>query len=352
MTNDEKPGDMQRPWSEEAEIEEIVRGFVALQARSAAEQGRPLRRATHAKGLCARAVFEVLDVAEGRDPALAARLAQGIYARPGCYPATVRFANADPGVNADWQPDVRGLSFYVEYAPSATGAESGHIARQDYSLQSAPTLPINDVHAFRVFAKVLGAQSQTTALASLSFRDQLIFAQTMNAVTAQTRQPVRAFQQLRYWSNVAFRHGAKDIVKYCASPDAANPARALDLRNRNPNALHDELIRHLNEDAAMSAFDFGVQFLDMDNMSYQGKRQDASFWIENASVEWPEDQAPFHTVARLRLVPRSQLSAEACEAMYIDVNTHSTADSSPVGGVNRVRWYAEIASRRARMGSG
>jgi len=30
----------------------------------------------------------------------------------------------------------------------------------------------------------------------------------------------------------------------------------------------------------MSAFDFGVQFLDVDKMTYWGKCRDASFWIE------------------------------------------------------------------------
>jgi len=49
----------------------------------------------------------------------------------------------------------------------------------------------------------------------------------------------------------------------------------------------------------MSRFDFGVQFLDADRMTYWGKRRDANFWIENASVEWKEAEAQFHTVARL-----------------------------------------------------
>ena len=52
-------------------------------------------------------------------------------------------------------------------------------------------------------------------------------------------------------------------MKYSASPAAANPARAFALDRRNPNALRDELIRHLNEDATMSSFDFGLQFLDV-----------------------------------------------------------------------------------------
>ena len=44
---------------EEAEIAQIVQGFLALQARAAGSDGR-LYRATHAKGVCARAEFEVL----------------------------------------------------------------------------------------------------------------------------------------------------------------------------------------------------------------------------------------------------------------------------------------------------
>lgn len=328
----------------DAEIAEIVQGFLTVQARTAAEGSRPLCRGTHAKGVCARAVFEVLDVTEARDPELAARLAQGLFAKSGSYPATVRFANSDPRMNTDWEPDIRGMSFSVELGVTDTVLGVG---RQDFSLQSAPTLPFNDVRAFVVFAKVSGAPNEATALGSLPFSEQLEYSETSRAVIEQKRQPVRPYQQLRYWSNVPFRHGPQYVVKYSAAPSAANHADALD--KANPNCLHDELIRHVDDDAVMSSFDFALQFLDIANMTYQGKRQDAEFWIENASVEWPEEQAPFHRVARLTLLPDSQLSAEASEAMYIDVNENSTAESAPLGAVNRARWYAEAASRKARM---
>jgi len=98
----------------------------------------------------------------------------------------------------------------------------------------------------------------------------------------------------------------------------------------------------------MSAFDFGVQFLDIVRMTYWGKRRDANFWIENASVEWNEAEAPFHTVARLTLLPNSQLSLERSEAVYFDVTGNATPDSTPVGSINRARWPAEVASRKAR----
>jgi hypothetical protein len=215
-------------------------------------------------------------------------------------------------------------------------------------MQSATTLPINDVHAFVVLVRVLAASSPARGLWSLPLKGKLVFARTMIKAKLQTRQPMRPYQHLRYWSNVPFRHGATDVVKYSAWPCAGNPAHPLQPNNRN--ALSDELIRHLNEDATMSSFDFGLQFLDTEKMTYRGKRRDVEFWIENASAEWNETQSPFHTVGRLTLLPRSQLSAEESAAMYIDVTEHSTPDSLPVGGVNRARWHAEAASRKSRMG--
>ena len=332
--------------TEDAEIAEIVRGFLALQARAAGND-RPFRRATHAKGVCARATFEVFDVTANREPALAARLARGIYAQPGIYPATVRFSNSDPNVKPDDKPDVRALSFAVDLAPAGLVADGVKTVRQDVSLQSAPTLPINDVHAFVVLVKVLAASSPARGLWSLPFRDKFIFIHSMFKASLQTRRPIQPYQQLRYWSNVPFHHGATDVVKYSATPCADNLARPLEANN--PNALKDELIRHLNEDAAISSFDVGLQFLDTEAMTYRGRRRDADFWIENASVEWKENQAPFHVVGRLRLLPKSQLSADESAAMYIDVTENSTPDSMPVGRINRARWQAELASRRARL---
>ena len=95
-------------------INEIVEKVLLLQANSAAQQKRPLGRGTHVKGTTARAQFEVFDINTGRETVLAARLAKGIFAKPGIYPAIVRFGNADPKINSDFKADVRSLSFSVE----------------------------------------------------------------------------------------------------------------------------------------------------------------------------------------------------------------------------------------------
>jgi hypothetical protein len=203
-------------------IDEIVRRILATQTSVAAEQRRPLARGTHAKGICTRAQFEVFDVAVGRDPVLASRLAKGIYSKPGVHPALVRFSNSDPHVNSDFKADVRALSFSVELAP-----DGGNPTRQDFSMQSATTLPINDAAAFLAVMKVLTASSPANGAWSLSFKDKLRFVRSMLLVQSQLRQPIRPYQQLRYWSDVPFGHGSTDVVKYCATPSVGNPAHTL-----------------------------------------------------------------------------------------------------------------------------
>jgi hypothetical protein len=273
-----------------------------------------------------------------------------MFARSGVYPAIVRFANSDPKSNSDFKADVRSLSFSVALAGSGTVTPHANVARQDFSMQNATTLPTNDATAFLATMKVMTATNPASGLWSLSFKDKLRVIRTLTLAQLQAHQKLRPYQQLRYWSTVPFRHGPNEVVMQSLTPSPDNPANPL--KRSNPNCLKDELIRHLSEDSKMSAFDFAVQFLDAAKMTYWGQHLDAKFWIENASVEWSEAQAPFHTVARLTLLPKSQLSQDAAEAIYIDVTGNSTADSTPLGSINRARFMAEVASRKARMGPG
>jgi len=333
------------PAREKADIDEIAAKSLLMQKNAATAQRRSLCRGTHASGVCVRGQFEIFDVAAKRAPELAARLAKGIFAKPGVYLAVVRFANADSNINSDFKPDVRSLSFSADLTRDGT-APVGNSSRQDFSMQNATTLPINDSPAFLATIKVLTASNPVAGLWSLPFKDKLKVVRTLALAELQARQRIKPYQQLRYWSTVPFRHGPADVVKFSAIPSPDNSARPL--QKSNSKGLQDELVRHLKEDGQMSWFDFGVQFLDTDRMTYWGKTRDANFWIENASVEWDETEAPFHTVARLTLLKNSQLSFEASEATYFDVTGNSTPDSTPVGSINRARWPAEVASRKAR----
>ncbi len=332
---------------EKSDIEEIVEKVLLMQWKAAAQQRRPLGRGTHVKGVCARAQFEVFDVTVGRDRGLGARLAKGMFAKPGVYPTIVRFANSDPKINSDFKSDVRSLSFSVDLTRDGMAVPDANATRQDFSMQNGTTLPINDARAFLATMKLLTASNPAVGLWSLPFKDKLRVVRTLVLAQLQARQTIKPYQQLRYWSTVPFRHGPSDVVKHSATPSPNNPAHPL--QRSNPKGLQDELVRHLNQDTKMSGFDFGVQFLNADTMTYWGKRRDATFWIENASVEWDETETPFHTIARLTLLSKSQLPFDVGEATYFDVTGNSTSDSAPVGSINRARWSAEVASRKARM---
>jgi hypothetical protein len=330
---------------EKADIDEITTRSLLMQKNAATAQHRSLCRGTHASGVCVRAQFEIFDAAAGQAPELAARLAKGIFARPAVYPAVVRFANADSKINSDFKSDVRSLSFSVDLSRDGASPASG-VFRQDFSMQNATTLPINDSPAFLATMKVLTASNPAAGLWSLPFTDKLKVVRTLALAELQARQKIRPYQQLRYWSTVPFRHGPDDVVKFSASPAPDNTAHPL--QKSNPKGLQDELVRHVREDDRMSCFDFAVQFLDVAKMKYWGKTRDAGFWIENASVDWSEAEAPFHRIARLTLLRNSQLSSEESDVVYFDVTGNSTPDSRPVGSINRARCPAEVASRKAR----
>ena len=112
---------------------------------------------------------------------------------------------------------------------------------------------------------------------------------------------------------------------------------------RRRERLQDELIRHLNEDERMSSFDFALQLLDADRMTRWGLRRDPSFWVENASVEWKESQAPFHVVgtahAAAQVGDGSRKSARPASSMSPNM---PPPIAQPLGSINRARRAARI----------
>ena len=333
--------------TEDADIAELTRCFLVVQQRFAAQQKRALGRGTHTKGVCCRATFEVLDLQQTiADPALRARLARGVFAKPGVYQATVRFANAASTVLADSKADVRAMSFSID-VPDGTGGTIRH----DYTMNNAPVFPINDAHDFSRFMRMRARASglgQLWEFLKLPWRDKRTILQIAKLGKSQTGQALKPYQQTRFWSNVPFLHGEDEAIKYSAIPREGNAGRPV---GKGDNVLRDELARHLTRDPEPATFDFGLQLLDAARMTHDGTTHDAPFWVENAVPEWKEAEAPFHTVARLTLERNSLLPDDQCQAAYIDVTEHSTAGSRPIGGINRARWSPEASSRKARFAS-
>ena len=83
-------------------------------------------------------------------------------------------------MNSDFKADVRSLSFSVDLTRDGTADPDANVGRQDFSLQNATTLPINDSPAFLATMKVLTASNPAAGLWSLPFKDKLRVLRTLD----------------------------------------------------------------------------------------------------------------------------------------------------------------------------
>jgi hypothetical protein len=152
-----------------------------------------------------------------------------------------------------------------------------------------------------------------------------------------SRQRPSSHLDISYWSTTPYLFGPGRAVKYivrpAGSPTSRVPAHPTD------TYLRDALIGHLARTEAV--FDFLVQFqTDAESMP-----------IEDASVEWPEADAPYRPVARIRIPPQD-LTGPAREAAceHVAFNPwHTLADHRPIGGFNRARRDIYPAMARFRQ---
>ena len=220
-----------------------------MQAKAAAKQHRPLGRGTHAKGVCARAQFEVFDVTVGRADGLAdAARARECSQSPAYIPRSCGSGMRIRTKNSDFKADVRSLSFSVDLTRDGDHVSDAHSGRQDFSLQNTKTLPINDSPAISGDHEVAYGIESGRRLVVPAVQGQAESVEDPRPwCNFRLHQTIKPYQQLRYGSNVPFRHGPIDVVKHSATPFPDNPADPL--QRRNPNGLQDELIRHSRKTA-------------------------------------------------------------------------------------------------------
>jgi len=133
------------------------------------------------------------------------------------------------------------------------------MGRQDFSLQNAATLPINDSPAFLATMKLLTASNQAAGLWSLPFRDKLRVLRTHNVsgiAGPPDNQALPAAALLEHRPVSSWTKRCCEVFSHTIfRQSGAGP-----LQRSNPKGLQDELSRHLKEDGKMSGFDFAIQF--------------------------------------------------------------------------------------------
>ena len=268
---------------------------------------------------CVEAEFIVED-------GLEARLRVGVFAQPRRYRAWIRFASATS--SSDREKDVRGMSIAL-HDVGGDNLTSGS-GRQDFVLNSHPVMMAPNTRQFLDLLRAADAGGARRALYFLTHP-------TAARVAFASRHNHTSHLEIPYWSTTPYLFGQGRAVKYIARPTSSR-------RTPLPNPLtdtylHDRLGQHLRESDA--GFDVLIQF-QTDNRRTP---------IEDATVEWREEESPYVRVARIQ-IPKQDIDAAgrdaACEQIAFNP-WHSLADHRPLGSLNRARReiYDAMAQFRA-----
>ena len=289
--------------------ESVTAAFIAFleEASRRRHPTGPIRRFNQGRAAgCVEAEFVV--------PAgLPAALRVGLFAAPGSYRAFIRFANASSA--SDREKDVRGMSISVADVPGenlTSGATS-----QDFVLNSHPVMVAPDTKTFMDFLEANEAGGLRRIL-------YIAGHPTLARIGLAARGQPSCHLDIPYWSTTPYLFGPGRAVKYIVTPRSTRTSEV-------PSPLTDDYLaealrKHLESDDA--EFDFLVQFqVDAERMP-----------IEDATVEWKEEDSPYVAVAHIR-IPRQHVAAPGAQSGEdLAFNPwHSLIEHRPLGNMNRAR---------------
>ena len=201
---------------------------------------------------------------------------------------------------------------------------------QDFVLNSHPVMVAPDTKSFMAFLEANEAGG---------LRRILYFARhpAVARIGLAARGNPSCHLDIPYWSTTPYLFGTGRAVKYVARPasDRTSPTPS----PLSDNYLGDALRRHL--DTAEARFDFLLQFqTDADRMP-----------IEDATVEWKEEDSPYVAVASIR-IPRQQIAAPAPDRARMSHSIPGTAWSRIVRSAASTGRAGRSTRRSANSGAG
>lgn len=258
----------------------------------------------------------------------------GLFSTPGAsHPVIARFSNSDANPQPDKTPDARGLALKVlGVSGQKLIADETSATTHDFMLINAPTFFVRNLAEY---VEVLEAieRGPLARNAWLATHPHALDA-LLGAFNTRIANPV----EQTYFSATPYAFGrgeggraAKYRVRPCTPYAAPNPPD-----NPSPSFLREAMKQTLaTKDVC---FEFSVQ--RQTNAQTQP--------VEDATVKWNEDEAPFERVATLQF-PAQDFDRferkEACRKMSF-TPWHALADHKPLGSVNRARLRVyELISR-------
>ncbi len=318
----------EQPAPDEAEtIQEIINTMAEIQQKTYQSQGHAIR-SVHAKS---HALLKgKLDVYDN----LPDYLAQGFFAKPGTYSIVARISTQPGDVLPDSVSTPRGISIKV------AGVEGEHLpgadesTTQDFILVNSPIFP-------QKLKDFLSGLKRFDALTNKAEGFKEGFSKVLRtigeAVGSDTGVMAGMGGQLAthpmgdtYYSQGAFLYGDY-MAKFSLTPITPNLTALKD----QPIDIDsdDYALRHLLQEFFATnggEWELGVQLsTDIEKMP-----------VEDASVEWPEDESPYLAVGKVTIAPQEgwtdEKAAVVDDKMYFSP-WHGLAAHRPLGSIQRAR---------------
>lgn len=338
----------EHPEPDEAEtIQEIIATMADIQRKTYQSQNHAIR-SVHAKG---HAVLSgKLEVYDNLPP----YLAQGFFAKPGTYDIIARISTQPGDVLPDSVSTPRGISIKVQGVEGQHLPGADELTTQDFIVVNSPVFPqklkdflsglkrfdalTNKAGGFKeVFSKALRAAGEVVE--SVTGSDEGVMAGMGGQLAKHPMGDT-------YYSQGAFLYGDY-MAKFALTPVSPN-LTALKGQDIDVDS-EDDALRHLLKDFFATnggEWEFGVQLsTDIEKMP-----------VEDASVEWPEDESPYLTVGKVTFDPQDAWTPEKVavveDKMYFSP-WHGLAAHRPLGSIQRARnatYKASAAFRRDMYG--
>jgi hypothetical protein len=257
----------------------------------------------------------------------------GLFAGPKVYDALVRCSNGSSAPQDDAKPDIRGMAVKVL---DVDGPKVLGTARtQDFLgiLQSTTPFRTADefvgvIHASRNAALALPRMLFTVGLRTFSILPKLVKA---------VNQPVTSLAPRCFYSALPIQCGPY-AVRFAFVPITAPEPEGM---SAGPNRLADDLTARLRSGAIEYALELQF-FVDEQRTP-----------IEDGSVDWPVDIAPYVRVAKL-VIPQQDAASERGRSLAARIQKlsfdpwHALVEHRPLGGMMRARKITYFASAKER----
>lgn len=322
----------------------LNKAFDTVLETTAKEDGHAVR-SVHAK---AHAILEGQLLVAGDLPP---ELAQGLFAQPGQHKVYLRISTNAGDILPDTISLPRGLAIKVldvegERLPGAEGTS------QDFIMVNGPVFQAKTADKFLGSLKMLAATTNrlegvkevmSTVARGLNTALSAIGIESTKLQSLGGAPNVDPLGET-YYSVTPFRYG-DHIAKFSLAPVApalvALKDRKIDASD-NPDAIRDTVRSEMRDIEAV--WEFRVQLCrDLEKQP-----------VEDPTVQWDEEEAPFQTVATIT-VPR-QDSWDTARVQAVDEKMHfmiwtGLVAHRPLGNINRARreTYIHSAQFRARF---